>query len=303
MDKLKDLRAGDLMIFLSVARCQSVNGAGRELNLPASQVSKAIARLEVQLGTSLMVRSTRGITISDAGARMLPQLEELVKCVENLDRREALHAPIAVAAPSYMIASCARHLAAALPAARIRAIEMAPPLIRTLAAGNFFDVCVTLSADRLPTTWSITQVGEMRRALFASPRFAQRLGATRGPVPLEVLREHPFVLPVYIANGVYVPVDDGCPVPAAHRVPGHEAQTIALGLELATVTDQLVYGPVMAAYPFLASGRVVEIEVDGWQDTRPDPVFVACNVDRVRAPDQRRITDAMREMFTIRTPS
>ena len=60
LHKLSDLRAGDLMIFLSVARCQSVSGAARELNMPASQVSKAVSRLEDQLGLQLMVRSTRG---------------------------------------------------------------------------------------------------------------------------------------------------------------------------------------------------------------------------------------------------
>lgn len=301
MDKLKDLRAGDLMIFLSVARCRSVNGAGRELQLPPSQVSKAIARLEEQLGMTLMVRSTRGITISDDGMRMLPQLTEVVKCVQNLDRRETANTPIAIAAPSYLIAGCARHLATAMPAARIRAIEMAPPLIRTLAAGNFFDVCLTLSIERFPATWVSTQVGEMRRALFASPALARRLG--KGPVSVETLRAHPFVLPVYIANGVFVPVEDGCPLPTGHRIAGHEAQTIALGLEIASVADQLVYGPVLAAYSYLASGRIVEVEVEGWSEIAPNPVYVACNVDRVRAREQRQIEDAMqRALNTVKAP-
>ncbi|HEY5944645.1 MAG TPA: LysR family transcriptional regulator [Kofleriaceae bacterium] len=287
---MADLRAGDLMMFLSVVRCQSVNGAARELNTPASQVSKAVARLEEQLGMSLMVRSTRGITISDDGQRLLPQLTELVQRIQGLDRREDLEAPIAIAAPSYMITWCVPRIAEALPTARVRAIEMAPALIRTLAASNFFDVCITMAEERLSDSWVSVHVGEMRRSCFASPALAKQLGPQ--PIAIDKLLRTPFVLPVYNANGVYVPVDDGCPLPASQRIAGHEAQTMALGLEIASVTNQLVFGPLMAAYPFLADGRMVELTVDGWDER--DPVYVACNIDRVRASQQRLIADAVR---------
>ena len=290
LHKLADLRAGDLMIFLSVARCQSVSGAARELNMPTSQVSKAIARLEEQLGMTLMVRSTRGITISDDGNRILPQISSLVQGVQDLDRREGIETPIAVAAPSYMIAWCAPRICEALPDSRVRAIEMAPALIRTLAAGNFFDVCVTLAAERMPESWVSTRVGELRRSCFGHPALAARLGPT--PVPLESIRQVPFVLPVYNANGVYVPVDDGCPLASTQRIAGHEAQTMSLALEMAHANgQQLVFGPLMAAYPFLVDGRMVEIAIEGWNEK--DPVFVSCNADRVRAQQQKQISQAV----------
>ena len=288
--KLSDLRAGDLMIFLSVARCQSVNGAARELNMPGSQVSKAVARLEEQLGMTLMVRSTRGITISDQGSTLLPQLTELVQRIQELDRREGVEAAIAVAAPSYMISWCAPRIAEAMPGTRLRAIEMAPALIRTLAASNFFDVCLTLAAERLPESWVSTAIGEMRRSCFGPPALYAALGPA--PLSLETIRQVPFVLPVYNANGVYVPVDDGCPLTASQRTPGHEAQTMALALEIASVTQQVVFGPLMAAYPYLADGRLVEFEVEGWNER--DLVHVSCNADRVRATQQRQIADSVR---------
>lgn len=278
------------MIFLSVARCQSVNGAARELALPPSQVSKAVARLEDQLGMTLMVRSTRGITISDDGHRMLPQLTELVQRIQGLDRREDVDAAIAIAAPSYMITWCAPRIAEALPGTRVRALEMAPALIRTHAASNVFDACITMADERLPDSWASQRVGEVRRSCFATPALRKQLGPS--PIPVETILHLPFVLPVYNANGVYVPVDDGCPVAATQRIAGHEAQTMALALEIASATNQLVFGPLVAAYPYLADGRMVELEVQGW-DQR-DPVHVACNVDRVRVTQQRRITNAVR---------
>lgn len=290
MHKLADLRAGDLMLFLSVARCQSVNGAARELNIPPSQVSKAVARLEEQLGMNLMVRSTRGITISDDGNRILPQLTELVQRIQGLERREGVEAAIAVAAPSYMISWCAPRMAQALPGTRLRAIEMAPALIRTLAASNFFDVCITMAEERLPESWVSVHVGDMRRSCFGTPELYEELGPP--PISLDTILNVPFVLPVYNANGVYVPVDDGCPLAATQRTAGHEAQTMALALEIACVTKQLVFGPLMAAFPFMESGRIVEFEVEGWNER--DPIYVACNVDRVRASQQRLIADAVR---------
>ena len=290
LHQLADLRAGDLMIFLSVARCQSVNGAARELNMPASQVSKAIARLEEQLGMNLMVRSTRGITVSDDGNRMLPQLSEVVQRIQDLERREGVDAAIAVAAPSYLIAWCAPRIVEALPSTRVRALEMAPALIRTLAASNFFDACITLAQERMPESWTSIGVGQMRRSCFANPRLAEQLGPA--PIPLETIRKTPFVLPVYNANGVYVPVDDGCPLAATQRIAGHEAQTMALALEIASVTDQLVFGPLVAAHSFVADKRIVELVVEGWDES--DAVFLSCNVDRVRQSQQRQIGDAVR---------
>jgi DNA-binding transcriptional LysR family regulator len=297
MHELADLRAGDLMIFLSVARCQSVTGAARQLNVAPSQVSKAVARLEDKLGMSLMVRSTRGITISDDGNRLLPQLTEVVQRIQGLDRRDGIEAAIAVAAPSYMISWCAPRIAQALPGTRVRAIEMAPALIRTLAASNHFDVCITMAEERLPESWVSVHVGDLRRSCFGTPELAADLGPP--PISIATILRVPFVLPVYNANGVYVPVDDGCPLAATQRIAGHEAQTMALALEIACVTNQVVFGPLMAAYPYIESGRIVELEVEGWNER--DPIHVACNVDRVRASQQRAIADAVRvELDSLR---
>lgn len=289
MHKLADLRVGDVMVFLSVVRCQSVNAAARELDVQPSQVSKAVGRLEVQLGVSLLVRSQRGVTLSDAGNRLLPQLTELVQRVQELDRRDGVDTAIAIAAPSYIISWSAPCLAEALQGDRVRAIQMAPSLIRTLSSRNLFDVCITLADETLPESWASVKVGEMRRACFGPPALAARLGPA--PVALESIRDVPFVLPVYNENGIYIPVDDGCPLKPNQRKAGHEAPTMALALELASATEQLVFGPLLAAFRHIAEGRMVEIAVDGWEIS--DPVYVAFNVDRVRTTQQRLITDAL----------
>lgn len=224
----------------------------------------------------------------------MPQLTESVQRVQELDRRETVDSPVIVAAPSYMIGWSAPKIAEALPGTRVRAMQLAPALIRTLAARNLFDVCITLAdkalPESLPESWQSTPVGEMRRSCFGPPALVEALGAQ--PLSIDAIRGVPFVMAVLSANGVYVPVDDGCPLSVGQRTPGHEAPTMTIALDIASVTGQLVFGPLMAAHRHLEDGRMVELQIEGWNLL--DQVVVSCNVDRVRAPQQRQICDVVR---------
>ena len=86
-------------------------------------------------------------------------------------------------------------------------------------------------------------------------------------------------------------VEDDCPLTVSERVVGHQAQTVALALELAARTDQLVFGPTIAASRYLSAGLLVEIKVRGW-DVR-DPFYVACNSDRVLARVQAGVIEGL----------
>ncbi|MCH7822287.1 MAG: LysR family transcriptional regulator [Proteobacteria bacterium] len=56
-----------LAAFDATARIGSVSGAARELNLTHGAVSRQVAALEFQLGASLLVRSARGVSLTDVG--------------------------------------------------------------------------------------------------------------------------------------------------------------------------------------------------------------------------------------------
>lgn len=182
-------------------------------------------------------------------------------------------------------------LAAALPGFRIRAMDMAPALVRSHAAEGFCDLVLTLGPARLPSLWSETRVGELRNALFASPAVAERLQAD-GPVTEDKLRTVPFISPLYSVDRSFVPVDDDCPLPRAKRLLGHEVQTIAVALDLAVGTDQVVFGPALCADQHVQKGILVEVPVVGW-DVR-DVLYLCCNVDRVMAHAQKAILEALR---------
>jgi len=89
------------------------------------------------------------------------------------------------------------------------------------------------------------------------------------------------VMPFYHANGQFVPGDDGCPIPRAERVSGHEVPTVAVALEIAAVTGQIAYGPEIAARSIVQAGRLVELDVP--ESGRSVDLYLHASADRVLA--------------------
>jgi DNA-binding transcriptional LysR family regulator len=293
-DPLSDLRLSDVLTFLAVQRCGSITGAARDQRVTPSQVSKSVSRLESILRVSLLTRSARGVSVSQEGLRFVPHLQEIVARVEHLERLGGepvdFHRSVTIAAPSYLSLYYLPRLAAARAGLRIRCLDLHPALIRVHASDNIFDAALTVGAEPLPRAWVNVRAGEVVKRLFASPRLAGRLG----PMPLteERLRDVPFISPIYAVNGQFVSVDDDCPLRHGDRTLGHEVTTIGLALELAVWSEHVVFGPQIAARRFLEAGTLVEVPVAGW-DVRHE-LYVACNADRLLAPDQQAIIDVVR---------
>jgi DNA-binding transcriptional LysR family regulator len=57
----------DIAMFVQVVRCGSFAEAARRLGVPPNTVSRRIQQLEAQLGTRLLQRSTRKLTLTSAG--------------------------------------------------------------------------------------------------------------------------------------------------------------------------------------------------------------------------------------------
>jgi DNA-binding transcriptional LysR family regulator len=61
----------NLAYFVEVARTGSVSEAARTLNIAPSAISRQIAKLEAGIGVPLFVRHPRGMTVTEAGSRLL----------------------------------------------------------------------------------------------------------------------------------------------------------------------------------------------------------------------------------------
>jgi len=64
--------------FIEVVRCGSFAGAARNLQQDPSSVSRAIAILEREVGVRLFQRTTRQLSLSEAGSQFLSRVEPIV---------------------------------------------------------------------------------------------------------------------------------------------------------------------------------------------------------------------------------
>ena len=74
----------NISAFLRVARLGSISGAARELDAVTSVIAKRISQLEKEVGTSLIVRSTRGVTLTASGDRYLPYFVRLLAAHDEI---------------------------------------------------------------------------------------------------------------------------------------------------------------------------------------------------------------------------
>lgn len=76
------MRVDDLMLFASVVRLKSFRAAADQRGVASSVVSKHISRLESDLGTQLLRRSTRKLNLTEAGELLYRHCQQLEQNVE-----------------------------------------------------------------------------------------------------------------------------------------------------------------------------------------------------------------------------
>jgi len=101
----------DIVAFLAVARHRSFTKAAAELGLSQSALSHAIRRLEDRLGLRLLTRTTRSVSTTEAGDRLLaevgPRFEEIGAALEALgELRERPAGTIRITASEYAAETC-----------------------------------------------------------------------------------------------------------------------------------------------------------------------------------------------------
>src|SRR5438046_3339935 len=74
-----------MQAFVTVADLGGFAPAARKLGLSASGLTRLIAALEERLGARLLQRTTRSVTLTDAGARYLERVRRIITDVEEAE--------------------------------------------------------------------------------------------------------------------------------------------------------------------------------------------------------------------------
>jgi len=184
MDRLAALEA-----FARVAETGSFSAAARALNLSKSLISRQVSALEAELGARLMSRTTRSMTLTEAGrgyyeqvARILAQVEEADLSVSQLQATP--RGKLRVNAP--MSFSLLR-LAPALPDFLALYPEIDVDIVmndrRVDLMDEGFDLAIRIG--RLADSSLVARkLGVMQRFIVASPDYFAERGVPRVPADL-----------------------------------------------------------------------------------------------------------------------
>ncbi|MFD2883924.1 LysR family transcriptional regulator [Pseudomonas lini] len=73
----------DLLALIAVAREQSFTRAASQLGISQSMLSHSIQRLEARVGVRLLTRTTRSVSVTEAGERLLNTVEPRLREIET----------------------------------------------------------------------------------------------------------------------------------------------------------------------------------------------------------------------------
>lgn len=83
--KISDLDPKDMVLFANVVETHSLSAASRLTLRPKATISRAIVRLEKQLGARLLERSVRQVTVTEAGRVVYGYAVKVAQAVEDAE--------------------------------------------------------------------------------------------------------------------------------------------------------------------------------------------------------------------------
>jgi DNA-binding transcriptional LysR family regulator len=83
MSDLRNLTFEHLLNYIAVVETGSFTRAAERRGIGKTTVSDSIQRLELELGASLMVRTTRRVNVTEAGAAFFETCREIVRLAEE----------------------------------------------------------------------------------------------------------------------------------------------------------------------------------------------------------------------------
>ena len=272
---------GDVEAFINVVERGSMTEGAIALSTTPSVLSRAITRLEVRLGTQLMRRTTRRLSLTDAGRSYLEQARAAFSLIDDAERAiqgqdgEFLTGHVRVSVSTtfghYRLPDMLARFTQACPEVHIE-LSITNRNVDLVAEG--YDLAIRLGA--LPDSGLVARkLEDAALCLVAAPHYLQRAGT---PQTIEDLAEHrclPFVMP-----------STGRCAPWLFRRNGRDVDWMASGL--VRIFDD-VLGVVSLAenglgicqtYDFIVrdrieQGRLVEVLADARGRSRPFSIIFA----------------------------
>lgn len=211
MDRLEAMS-----VLLAVVEAGSLSGASRKLGAPLPTISRKLSELEAHLNARLLMRSTRRLSLTDAGTAYVAAAKRILEDVSEAERAatgeyRAPRGELVIAAP---LLFGRLHVLPIVTEFLARFAEIDIRLVLSDRNARLIDdhIDMAVRIGALPdSSMMATRVGEMRRVVCGSPSYFAAHGTPREPSDLSAL--------ACVTFGVLDP-DDAWNFP----VPGRDAQ-------------------------------------------------------------------------------
>jgi DNA-binding transcriptional LysR family regulator len=190
-----DLSFDDLRLFSRIAALGTLSAVARERNVPVSQTSRGLQRIEAAYGTQLVLRTTHGLSLTPEGEILQSYALRILTEVDALDAefgqaRESISGLVRVSMSSVI----AQHLLVdSLPR-----LHLAHPNLRLDfrvddalidMARDGIDIAIR-TGEPQSDTFVVRRIGQLTRHLYASPSYVKEKGV---PLSVDDLSHHALI--------------------------------------------------------------------------------------------------------------
>jgi DNA-binding transcriptional LysR family regulator len=295
---MRHLQFDELALYARVAELGSLSAVARERDVPVSQVSRTLARLEQACGARLMHRSTHGLSLTEEGRTFLDYSRRAVVTLEEMEGEFAarsaepsgrVRVATSTVVAQYQIIPSLPGLAARHPRLQVD-LEVADRLADMTRDG--IDIAIRAGGE-LADTVVARQIGTLARALYAAPAYVQAHG----------LPAHPDELPLHsLVTNTAVPLLNAWPFRLAgtttlFAATGHWRANDT-GMMATMVLQGLGIGRLstLVGEPLVRAGQLVPVLQDH-VEAQSVPVFAVTSGARHRLPKIKACIDYWAEWF------
>lgn len=275
-----------LRYFIAISEERSLSAAAQKLGVAQPSLSQHVIRLEAELGVPLMLRSPRGIQLTEEGQLLARHAREICRsvdrCVAELrDAGGLVRGAVAFGMPPsvsmVMSVPLAETVRVDLPQVRLQATEAMSGFIKTWLEDETVDIAFLYDLEG-KEHFRATHVLDERLCFFAAPEYWPLDTPPGAPVPLRALAGLELILPS-MSHGLRRAVD-------RHARASGIALDVVLEMDAMTQIKELVargsgntiFAPA-AAHDFVARGELVKSPIV--EPVMPRPVYLVRNPERV----------------------
>ncbi|MEH6718269.1 MAG: LysR family transcriptional regulator [Aurantimonas endophytica] len=180
----------EMAVFVRVAESGGLSRAARELNLSQPSVSRIVGTLEARLGITLLLRTTRSISLTEAGTLYLERARYLLAEMEEAEQAargmDSLHGVIRLAMP---VLYGARAVIPALATFLGRHPDLRVEMIMSDARQNLIAdgvaVAIRLGVGPLDdSSFGARRLALVERLVVAAPAYLSAYGTPASPAEL-----------------------------------------------------------------------------------------------------------------------